>query len=352
MIRAMNRNPQPDYTQLLRVLEHQVPDRPVLFEFFMNPTVYRLLSDPGSPILQSVPEGEDIAARLLMLDAFYRSGYDYGTVAPPVPFVFAPHETGNSRTYSLNSTGGITDRASFAAHSWPDPDSQDYSYLDILAERLPEGMALVAFGPGGVEENVIALTGYEQLCYMMVDDPELVTDIFAAVGSRLSRYYEIAAAHPAVCACISNDDWGFNTQTLLTRDQMQQWLYPWHIAIADTIHAAGKPAILHSCGNIYGEMEWIYGTCGYDAKHSFEDAIMPVEEAWERYHGKIALLGGIDVNYLIFESEENIYRRSRAMLERTAAAGSYALGTGNSVPEYIPPEKYLAMLKAAWDQGG
>jgi hypothetical protein len=28
----------------------------------------------------------------------------------------------------------------------------------------------------------------------------------------------------------------------------------------------------------------------------------------------------------------------------------YALGTGNSVPEYIPDEKYFAMTRAALDE--
>ena len=37
---------------------------------------------------------------------------------------------------------------------------------------------------------------------------------------------------------------------------------------------------------------------GYDGKHSYEDTIEPVEEAYERYHRRIAILGGIDVNFV------------------------------------------------------
>jgi len=32
-----------------------------------------------------------------------------------------------------------------------------------------------------------------------------------------------------------------------------------------------------------------------------------------------------------------------------AARGGYGLGTGNSVPEYVPRENYFAMLSAATD---
>ena len=45
-------------------------------------------------------------------------------------------------------------------------------------------------------------------------------------------------------------------------------------------------------------------------------------------------------------SPDAIAERSRAMLA-LASAGGYALGTGNSVPEYIADEKYLAMTRVA-----
>jgi uroporphyrinogen decarboxylase len=37
------------------------------------------------------------------------------------------------------------------------------------------------------------------------------------------------------------------------------------------------------------------------------------------------------------------------MLERAAGRGGYALGTGNSVPEYVPDASYFALIRAALD---
>jgi uroporphyrinogen decarboxylase len=37
------------------------------------------------------------------------------------------------------------------------------------------------------------------------------------------------------------------------------------------------------------------------------------------------------------------------MLEISANRGGYGLGTGNSVPEYVPQENYFAMISAAID---
>jgi uroporphyrinogen decarboxylase len=85
----------------------------------------------------------------------------------------------------------------------------------------------------------------------------------------------------------------------------------------------------------------------YDGRHSYEDAILPVEEAYERYSGRIAILGGIDVDFVCRAAPDEVYRRSKAMLERSAMRGAYALGTGNSVPDYVPDEGYFAMTRAA-----
>ena len=50
--------------------------------------------------------------------------------------------------------------------------------------------------------------GYQQLCLLVFDDPQLVADIFAAVGERLVRYYRDAVQHESVGAVWANASWG------------------------------------------------------------------------------------------------------------------------------------------------
>ena len=92
-------------------------------------------------------------------------------------------------------------------------------------------------------------------------------------------------------------------------------------------------------------MDDVIDNMKYDAKHSFEDTIEPVEDAYERWGSRIAILGGIDVDFICRSSTEQIKKRCIAMLERTAGRGGYALGTGNSVPEYVPDEKFLTLVE-------
>jgi len=130
---------------------------------------------------------------------------------------------------------------------------------------------------------------------------------------------------------------------------LRRLVFPWYQRIVELVHSVGKPVILHSCGYFEEIMEDIIVDMGFDGRHSYEDQIMPVEEAYEKYHRRIALLGGIDVDFICRSSPEEVYGRARGMLERAADRGGYALGTGNSVPEYVPDANYFALIRAALD---
>ncbi len=89
-----------------------------------------------------------------------------------------------------------------------------------------------------------------------------------------------------------------------------------------------------------------------DARHSFEDVIEPVSQAKQRYGKDIALLGGIDVDFLCRATEGEVRQRVRDTLNACMPGGGYCLGTGNSVANYIPLENYLAMLDEGRRYGG
>jgi len=179
---------------------------------------------------------------------------------------------------------------------------------------------------------------------MIYEEPDLAARIFDDVGSRLLEYYEMVVEMDSVCALVSNDDWGFKTQTMLSPEHMRQYVFPWHKKIVAMGHKHNKPVLLHSCGMLEEVMDDIINDIAFDGKHSYEDVIMPVEDAYEKYKGRIAVLGGIDVDFICTKSPDEIAKRSHAMIERAQKDGGFALGTGNSVPQYIPTENYMAMI--------
>ena len=86
---------------------------------------------------------------------------------------------------------------------------------------------------------------------------------------------------------------------------------------------------------------------GINAKHSNEDAISPFEKWIELYGDRIGLLGGIDVDHLCLKKPEVVLETVLELGQRfRKKTTGYALGSGNSIPEYVPVEGYMAMIRA------
>lgn len=341
----IKKNPprEPDFRNLQDVLDKRVPSRPTLFELFLNGGLTQRLSglsyDPNDPL----------SGDLMNISAHYNAGYDYvGLTANDYTIRHREHRRIN--TISMNDEAIIFERADFDRFVFPEPDDFDFGKMDRLAPYLPKGMQFVVSGPDGVLENVVKLTGYENLCYMLYDDPELVSDMFEQVGKRVVRYYEKVLESKWVGAIVVDDDWGFHAQTLLPADDLRRLVFPWYREITALSHASGRQVILHSCGNYHAILEDIIEDMKIDGRHSYEDKITPVEQAYEDFSGRLAVLGGIDIDFMATRAEEEIYDRCRKILSQTAARGGYALGTGNSIPEYISDAHYLAMIKAALEE--
>uniref|UniRef100_UPI0032176B31 uroporphyrinogen decarboxylase family protein n=1 Tax=uncultured Draconibacterium sp. TaxID=1573823 RepID=UPI0032176B31 len=335
---------QPDFSNLLKILRQKKPDRPTLFEFFLNRDLYELLADE-----KAKNRRDKLRDLCVVISACKNAGYDYATI--PTSYTqtlkFQKKATAEKQSKSLNEGFVINDEQSFENYAWPNPEEGNYKIYEQLEKELPDGMKLVACGPGGVLENAIELVGYENLCFMSLANEELTRRVFDAIGSRLLQYYKIVASFSSVGALISNDDWGFKTQTLFSPEMLRRYVFPWHKKITDAIHNHHKPAILHSCGNRSEIMDDIIDDMQYDALHSFEDSISPVETEWHKYHKRIAILGGIDMNFLSRSTPEKIKYRARNLLELTAEEGSYALGSGNSIAAYVPVKNFRAMIETA-----
>ncbi|RPI01758.1 MAG: hypothetical protein EHM72_05750 [Calditrichaeota bacterium] len=337
---------RPDFENLLSVLRRQIPARPTLFEFILNNTIYERVT--GRPV---PADGDGHSWCPYLVEAFCRLGYDYAVVGgwQLNALVFPKGQKHTEKSKSLNEGALITDRASFDAYPWPEIDSSRLTPLEGINGELPEGMKMIASGVEGVLEAAIELVGFENLCLMLYSDPDLIVEIFDRIGGRILDYYRRIVQYDSVGAVIDNDDWGFKTQTMLAPEDMRRLVFPWHKKIVETAHMAGKPVILHSCGNPEMIMDDIINTMKIDGKHSYEDAIIPVEEAIDRWGGRIAILGGIDVDFLAKSTRDQVQRRTAKIVDRSMQQGGIAIGSGNSIPDYIPIDNYCAMVEAVVD---
>jgi uroporphyrinogen decarboxylase len=162
-------------------------------------------------------------------------------------------------------------------------------------------------------------------------------DLYTVVLERILEFERVKIVW-------GSDDMGFKTGTLISPKDLRAFVLPGHKQMAAMAHAAGKPYLLHSCGNLEAIMEDLIEDVQIDARHSFEDTIEDVRALKPRYGHRIALLGGIDLDFLCRADTAAVRARVRDTLDVCQPGGGYCLGTGNSVANYIPLDNYLAML--------
>ena len=270
-------------------------------------------------------------------------GFKEGVLTAPDP---APRSK-RQRGWTDQHHGTIMNWGDFERYAWPRVADVDFFALEYLSSHLPDGMGFMTCHGGGIFEHLSAIMSIEGLCLAVCEAPDLVQAVADRVGELLCAYYRELVGLDNLIALFQGDDMGFRTGTLIAPDQMRAYILPWHRRLAAIAHEAGLPYFLHSCGNVEAIMEDLIEEVGIDAKHSFEDAIIPVQEFQARYGERIGVLGGVDINRLTLGPPEAIRAHTRFLCETCRPRGRYAIGSGNSIPSYIPVDNYLAMLDEA-----
>lgn len=351
--------PRPDGARLIGILRGQEKaSRPPLVEYLVDPQVRRpVVTDLLGRDWVDTPEG-DRARFEAYWDNFvafwHHLGYDFVRFEDALAFPSravhaadtAPGATGDRYWRDMHH-GTIASWEDFERYPWPSVEEYDFAAFEYLDTHLPEGMGLIVSHAGGLYEHLAAIFSYEGLCYALFDQPDLVETVCQRLGELMERFYQQLVELERVIAIFPGDDMGFRSGTLLAPDQLRRYVLPWHRRFAALAHAHGLPYFLHSCGNLHAIMPDLVETVGIDGKHSYEDAIMPVAEFQAAYGDRIAVLGGIDVDLLARGRPAEVRRGVRATIEACDPRGRFAIGSGNSIPNYVPVENYLAMLDEA-----
>jgi len=343
--------PTPDFDRFRKAIMRETqPDRTPFFEIQIDSELMSaVLAEPVPSPFDTDPER--IRVKLDKdVDLMHRLGYDYVTVwnMPIFPGNFTLADdtatlSRGTRPWQAESEGPIASRDDFEGFNWPDLSGKKYSRFDFVAERLPEGMKIVAALPG-VFETIRGLMGVTGLCYALHDDPTLVEDVFNRIGSITLHAVTNLSAIESVEAVVLAEDMGFKSDLMMSPEHFRRHVLPWHKKIGAVLHEGGKIFILHACGKIEKLMDDLISDVGIDARHSFEDQVTPIEEAKKLYGRQIAVLGGVDMDLLARGSEQEVRNRVREIVSECAGGGGFALGTGNSAANYIRPENFLAML--------
>lgn len=309
---------------------------------------------------------EEMAGRARMwqtkLEFYKQMGYVYLPVEFPPAFAATPKINTNDtailnrgRREWVNEHAGIVATIEDLENPAIIPDLDrifDYALFEKIASLVPSDMKIIGGFAGGPMEHALYLVGFENLLLSIYENEELVERLFTKLGTIFAAITRRLAAMDEVGILRVGDDLGFKIGPFMSPDDVRKYVFPIYRDIVQIAHQVEKPFILHSCGNLSSLMEGLITDCRFDAKHSFEDVIEPIEVSKATWGDRIALLGGVDMDLLCRGTCDQIKERTKRIMDVCSRSGGFAIGSGNTICNYMPIDNYLAMLEAAREFNG
>jgi uroporphyrinogen decarboxylase len=290
----------------------------------------------------------------------YRAGYDYVKIQPGVDF--DPERTNRGagtsynpdgsvfRKWASEGTGVIGTLHDLERFRFPRAEEIDYTRLERVRRLLPEGMGVVG-QYGDIFTMTWEMMGFEAFSIAVHEQPGLVAALNTRIGEIVVGMFEAFAASDAVDILWYSDDIAYTEGLMVSPAVLDLYFFPWLGEIGGLARASGKPFIFHSDGVLYRVMDRI-AACGVDALHPIEPKAMDLGEVKSRYGQRFCLIGGVDVDLLARGTRQEVREAVRRCIDAAGKGGGYCVGSGNSIPEYVKLENYLAMLDASFEFGG
>jgi uroporphyrinogen decarboxylase len=128
-------------------------------------------------------------------------------------------------------------------------------------------------------------------------------------------------------------------------------VFPWYRKIGEVLEEAGLPFIYHSDGNILEIMDDL-AECGIKAIHPVEPQAMDIVEVKRRFGDRFCIFGNIDLDYTLTRgSVDEVVVQVKERLRKLAPGGGYGVSASNSIPDYVRPQNYRAMVETAMKYG-
>lgn len=331
----MDRQPDPDFSRLLKALRRQQPDRVPLCELLMDAEAKEaFLGRPVAGIADDV-------------EFWHRAGYDYVGLGPNLSFEYWQGELLDdgvaryARHWGFEGSGMVLDWADLERHPIPTLDMVDFSSFDEVGKHLPAGMGVVG-RYGDIFTTAWQMMGFTQFSYAMYQNEDFVAHIMRELGELVCGIFEAMAQYDVVGAMWYSDDIAYASCLMVSPQFLRRHLFPWVKKMGDLCRARNVPFIYHTDGVLWEVME-DFIDCGVDALQPIEPKAMDIREVKRRYGSRLAVIGNVEVDLLARGTPDEVRAEVRRLLREVAPGGGYCLGSSNTIAYYVRPENYVAM---------
>ncbi len=320
--------------------------------FNKNKSILPLIELGVHPIIKKEILGRPILTLADDIEFMFNMGYDFVKIQPIIKFpnkqvtdrnANDEYKNAPDRAWATEGTGLITNWEEFEKYNWPHASAIDYSRFEQVCKLLPEGMGVIG-QYGDIFTLVWELMGFETFAFATFEQPDLVEAIFNKVSDLVIGMFENMVQFDSVGALWYSDDIAYATGLMIDPGFLRKYFFPCLTKIGNYAKTKNIPFIYHSDGKLWDVMDDIIMS-GVTALHPIEPKSMEFTEIRDKYSEKVAFCGGIEVDTLARGNNDEIKSLVSSYINNFAGTCSWAVGSSNSIPDYVSIGNYLEMLK-------
>lgn len=348
---------RPDFSRFLAAVRHKETDRVPLGEILIDYSIQ-------SRFLGRKVTADNLAAQV----AFWaQAGYDYIplTVSMMSPgkvteeskitkvlkemVIRENPDITDPKAWNLEFTSFIHERSDIERFPWEAAAEIDFSKLHAVKEFLPQGMKVIAIS-GKIFTLTWMLMGFNNFALKLVLEESFVAEVFERIATIQFKALETIFDMDHVAGVWVVDDIAFGTGPMISPVALQKHVFSWYKKVGERCHENNRLFLMHSDGDLSTLMDDLIAM-GLDAIQPIDPSCMDMAKVKKQWGDRICLIGNVSNELLRSGSTSQIAARVKELLRDAGPGGGFALGSGNSVPNWAKYENYAAMLATCMEHG-
>jgi uroporphyrinogen decarboxylase len=277
---------------------------------------------------------------------------------------WAVSKTGSEHVDIFGTTWRVDRQAYHIARpALPEPTLEGHSF-PLVSQFLPPGWEQAAQGEigrerdrfliiclSGIFEPSWGLRGFESLLEDMVINPGFVEELLERMTNLLVGLLDVYLELP-IDGILMYDDWGGQRGSLFGRTRWLHYIKPHVQRVYQRIHAAGKIAIAHCCGNIVDIIPDLI-EAGLDVLESVQPEAMDPFALKKQFGRHLNFWGGLGTQKLIpFGTPSEIRAQVKRLCSEMGKGGGYILAPAKPLMPETPTDNAIAVMSAFLEEAG
>lgn len=316
-----------------------------LFEQGLDMDILAAMRFIGNDIMERHVAGPTERMEHVTLREEQRGGLNRTYYETPVGSLYVERKPSGRTSYickhMIESLEDIKVFTYIAEHTVYQPNIS--AFISREKEIGDDGIATLSGNTSPIQEVLQILGGVENTVYLMMDYPDEMDTLFAAMHERNLRQYKVLAQYP--CGVVF--DYEDTSTTVMNRSMFTDYSMPAFNDYADLLHGAGKLFITHMCGKLTGFAHEIG-----QGRQDGIDSVCPPNTGdlcpWDArriWGSRKVVVGGIDPPALSRMTTEESVDTAIEICKKVENKNGYILSTGDAVPYGTPVQNLIAVTK-------